>query len=118
MSEEEESSEIDEWIIRTEKALKALKEKNPKDRLELVAAIEEAIVSVNASTIGWNAWTRSPQTMKVFSEEELREIWESLRDFGCKFLELDLEWTKRFIQKKGKELKEKKEGKNKQLYIT
>lgn len=115
MTEEEDSS-IDEWIAKVEKSLKSLKEKDPKDRLELVAAIEEAIISVNASTLGWNAWTRSPQTMKTFSEEELREIWEKMRDFGCKFLEFDIEWTKRFLEKGGPQKKES-EGK-KQIYIS
>ena len=106
---EEESSPVDEWISKTEEAKKSLKERKPKDRLDLVAAIEEAVVSINASTVGWNSWTKNPQVMKQFSEEELNSMWEKLRDFGCDFLEFDLEWTKNLVKKKPiKELKEEK----------
>lgn len=111
------SSSVDEWIAKTEEAIRILREKKPKDRLELVAAIEEAVVSVNASTIGWNSWTKSPQVMKQFSEEELQSMWEKLRDFGCDFLEFDLKWTKNLKEKASVKNKDAKEN-HRRNYIT
>lgn len=109
------SNSVEEWVQKTEEAIKILREKKPKDRLELVAAIEEAVVSINASTIGWNSWTKSPQVMKQFTEEELQEMWEHLRDFGCNFLEFDLKWTKYL---KDKTLQKSNDSNKRKHYVS
>lgn len=105
MSEEE--SPIDDYINKTEEIIKKLKEKKVGDRLELVALIEEAVVAVNASTLGWSSWLKHPSIMKLFTEVELNDIAESQRKMSSEFLEFDIKWTKLLQERKIEKAKEK-----------
>jgi hypothetical protein len=113
MSEEE--SPIDDYINKTEDIIKKLREKKAGDRLELVSLIEEAVIAVNASTLGWSSWIKHPSVMKLFTEAELNDIAESQRKMSSEFLEFDIKWTKILQERKEEKIGEKaKESEKKQ----
>lgn len=56
----------------------------------------ECLNAIYWSTIGWFSWVRNPKFMEEnFTEQELQEIFEKLKEYAVKFLELDVEWTKK-----------------------
>ena len=115
MTEETPESPVDDYVKKTEAIIKHLKDKKIGDRLDLVSLVEEAINSVNASTLGWSSWIQRPSLMKLFNETELNEIAEELRRMSSEFLEFDIKWTKVLKERKDAEViakqKEKESGK-------
>jgi len=97
---------IEEWIKRTEEIKKFIEKLKPKDRLEIVSAINDCNAAINASTLGWQSWVQAPKVMNSFDEKELLEIFEYFRKKSLDFLEQDMRWTKE-LQKKMAEQKKK-----------
>ena len=103
-------SELDGYIEQVKDHVKKLKDLSPKDKLDIVAGLEECNSHIHASTIGWAKWLSSSRLMKKFSEEDLQKYLEVMREVAEKFLLLDMEATEKMIEIESKS--KKKEEKN------
>lgn len=90
------------WIAEGKSALKRLKELSAveeKDRLDLVRSIRTSLVLLSRSLRGWGRWVNNPNTMAVFSQEELEKIDKTLSKFAESFIEYDIEVTELGLEK-------------------
>ena len=85
------------WIEACMSALESIKKLSlaeGKDRLELVKSIRTSLGFMGQSLSGWTTWVNNPNTMAIFSQEELEDMDEHLSKFAESFIEYDLETTK------------------------
>jgi len=91
--------EVNKWIKKVEKQIQSFRDLKPTDRLEFVSALKQLNEAVAASTVGWDSWIKNPEVMKVFKQEELSELFDSFRELAIKFLELDIKYSREFLNK-------------------
>lgn len=87
----------EQWLQRTEKILKILKEnqdKTDKDRLETINSILYSLTALDRSIKGWRRWTSNLSFMTRFSTDELRQMEVGLINVVQDFIEFDMDTTK------------------------
>ena len=96
----------DKWIEQTEETLAKLKKLEPRDRMDIAAAITDLMGAIVVSITGWNMWLVNLNAVRRFDEQELRGYFDEMRNMATSFLELDLKVT----GKLDKQEQEKKKG--------
>ena len=106
------------WIEACRSALESIKKlssEEGKDRLELVKSIRISLGFMGKSLSGWSRWVNNPNTMAIFSQEELEDMDKHLSKFAESFTEYDLKTTKLGLEKG---LKRKKTAERKQIHFV
>lgn len=91
-----------------------------KDRLDYAFIINECVKALFASTEGWKKWCDIRTMHIVMSEEELKEFAPRMFELMKKWIEIDVEITKRKIVENEKKL-EKTSGESsrkKENYVS
>lgn len=86
-----------------------LKDRDPKDRLEYIEAINDCNTAIMGSGLGWQEWLQDSRVMKEFNQEELDSIHKEFKRMATKILAFDIKWTKLLYKKvevKGREDKD------------
>ena len=94
------------WIQRSERIIeqiKELEETKDRDRLELVRSLRFMLGALGTSLAGWMQWISNPDTMTVFSKEELEEMNKTIMGIVKSFIEYDIKMTNEGFQKGIKE---------------
>ena len=107
---------IDECNHYLEQVKAALALDNP-DRLELVTAMQRAILAINHSVLGWLQYVNNPDIMSRFERTELHEISDSLNKFAESFIEHDIEVTRKGVERGLKEIKQEREEERQPFYV-
>jgi len=96
-----------DWIQLIDRTMKHIETADVKDpKLALIFSIQRLLSVVNSSVNGWNKWVMTG-ILDELKEDEIQEIYDSMKTFTLQFLELDKKWTKK-VDKKMKKIKEKK----------
>jgi len=91
---------IKEWIKKVERHLNTIKNYKTTDRLSTVSGITQCVSCIGGSVNGWISWLSDPRIMNSFNEDELIELFNEFKRLSIKMLELDIEWTKKKLNKK------------------
>ena len=90
------------WIGQSENLLKTIEKlstKKERDRLEIISSMILALNALDRSVHGWRSWIGSLRLMSRFTEDELREIEESLVKIVRDFVEYDVAVTQKHKDK-------------------
>jgi hypothetical protein len=107
---------IDECNHYLQQVKAALALENP-DRLDLVTAMQRAILAINHSILGWLQYINNPDIMSRFERTELHEISDSLNKFAESFIEHDIEVTRKGVERGLKEIKQEQEEERQPFYV-
>jgi len=131
MSEEEDEEEesmdlVEQSIFNTEqyveiqrKNRETLEKTNPKDRLEYAKEMLLCFQVLAMSVKGWLNWLSNYNTINELSLEEMTEIYPEIRKVVLKFIDIDIEITKKKIgEAKVKHQIKKKPTANNKKYIS
>ncbi len=104
MSEEQDGVlSLSKWIDIIERVRAKVDNLSGKDRLEVCASMAKCVDAVRNSSQGWLTWLSVPTTMDQFSEDELSEFFNRIKDISRKFLDLDLDASRVLFSKMEKE---------------
>jgi hypothetical protein len=90
------------WISQSEHLLKAMERlsaKKGRDRLEIITSMLLALNALDRSVHGWRSWIGSLRLMSRFTEDELREMEESLVKIARDFVKIDIAVTQKHKDK-------------------
>lgn len=104
---------IDELVTQTDNYVTSMQAmiahiknaKNPEDRLGYASELTFCFNSMLVSIKGWSAWINNIQTLCTLDIEELKEVYNNVKEIAVAFLTIDLKIT----EKKLKETKAKVE---------
>ena len=98
----------EDYKENVKKLIKKLSEKQDPsmDRLGHAGLIQECIVGINASTLGWQSWISSPNVLNKLTLEEVQEISKFLNEYTIKLLEFDIRYVEIMEAKNAKKVKE------------
>lgn len=112
------------WIRVSEKILsqlKSLERTKGKDRLELVGSLRFVLSVLRRSVIGWTQWVNNPDIMSLFTQEDLRQMTETLSELTKSFVEYDVKITslsvKKGLKTPKKLAKKKREARTERFYV-
>lgn len=81
------------------KTIEKLSTKKERDRLEIISSMILALNALDRSVHGWRSWIGSLRLMSRFTENELREMEESLVKIVRDFVEYDVAVTQKHKDK-------------------
>lgn len=94
----------------------------PKDRLEYAFAISQLLSGVLTSIKGWQQWMNDLEKINTLSMEDFKEIYPELKKTTIKFLEIDIDITKKKLKEAKsyyKKIKKKsKKSEKKETYVS
>lgn len=93
----------DDWIQNRIKTADLIKKADPKDRLGFVDGCIQCLAAIGQSNQGWLQWLSNPTMMNEFDEDALKGFFEKFREFALRYIEFDIDATKKGVRPLPKE---------------
>jgi hypothetical protein len=84
-----------DWVEMTKERIKQLEALDLKDRFACYVALWSIIEAIRQSISGWHSWLVRPGIIADFSEDELRDFSQNMREIAINFLKFDIKATEK-----------------------
>lgn len=95
--------------------------KSPEDRLGFAAELSFCLNGMLLSIKGWSAWLNNIQTLSTLNIEDLKHIYNDIKEISISFLKVDIDITKKKLDEtktKIGNLQKKDIGKKEKTYVS
>ena len=110
------------YIILLKDLIVILKKDKPKDRLEYSVALSNCMNCILSSINGWKQWLNNLKSLNALSIEDFKEVYPEIREISIRFLEADVNMTKKKLAEAtkayNKAMKKKEKAEQKEPYIS
>lgn len=90
--------QLPDWKDFLKKSIKEIKDLKPNDRLDVSYGLYFLFFALSKSCGGWLQWLQNPSVIKEFSEDQLREYYDSAKKSIMELLELDYKATDKYFE--------------------